>query len=87
MSDNVNHPAHYGGENNPYETIKVLRRWLTPEQYVGFLLGNSLKYLSRVGKKGDALEDAAKARWYANAYVEFLKESTDANADSGSRVS
>lgn len=72
--DTVNHPKHYGGEANPYETIKVLRQWLSPEQYAGFLLGNSLKYLSRVGKKGDALEDAAKARWYADAYVSFLKE-------------
>ena len=77
MSEQVDHPHHYGGADNPFETIKVLRAWLTPEQYGGFLRGNALKYLSRVGKKGDAGEDAAKARWYANAYVEFLKESTN----------
>lgn len=40
--DAVEHPAHYGGKDDVYETIKVLRRWLTPEQYAGFLLGNSL---------------------------------------------
>lgn len=22
MSDNVNHPSHYGGEDNPYEAIE-----------------------------------------------------------------
>ncbi len=27
MSDMVNHPAHYGGENNPYEVIKVIEAW------------------------------------------------------------
>jgi hypothetical protein len=72
--EQVDHPAHYGGGDNPFETIKVLRAWLTPEQYTGFLLGNALKYLSRVGKKGNALTDVEKARWYATAYTEFLKE-------------
>lgn len=27
MSDAVNHPAHYGGEDNPYEAIKVIEAW------------------------------------------------------------
>jgi hypothetical protein len=71
---NVDHPAHYGGHDNPFECIKVLRAWLTPEQFSGFLLGNCLKYLSRLGKKGDLLEDLAKARWYADAYLNYLKE-------------
>lgn len=61
--DSVNHPTHYGGDT-PYETIKVLKAWLTPEEYRGFLIGNAIKYLSRAGKKGDALEDQKKAAWY-----------------------
>lgn len=74
MADAVNNPAHYGGADNPHETIKCLKAWLTPEQYQGFLLGNALKYLSRLGKKGDAVEDAMKARWYADELVKTLKE-------------
>ena len=70
----VNHPSHYGGEENPYETIKVLRSWMTPEQYTGFLLGNAIKYLSRAGKKGKLVEDLEKARWYVTEYVNTLKE-------------
>jgi len=70
MSDEVNHPGHYGGADNPYETIKVLEAWLTPEEYVGFLKGNALKYLSRHRQKG-GLKDLKKAQWYQNALVEF----------------
>lgn len=73
--ETVNHPPHYGGEENPYETIKVLRNWMTPEQYTGFLLGNAIKYLSRAGKKGKLVEDLEKARWYVTEYVNTLKES------------
>jgi hypothetical protein len=81
MSDTLDHPAHYGGKDNPFETIKVLRAWLTAEQYSGFLLGNCLKYLSRLGKKGDPLEDLAKAHWYADAYLSYLKETRHNDRD------
>jgi len=74
MAETVNHPPHYGGGDNPYETIRVLRAWMTSEQLAGFCLGNALKYLSRAGKKGDALEDLQKARWYLDYYISFLKE-------------
>lgn len=50
---------YYGGEDNPYEAIKVIEAW-----ELGFALGNVLKYISRAGKKGDALEDLDKAVWY-----------------------
>jgi hypothetical protein len=70
----VNHPSHYGGASNTHETIKCLRAWLTPEQYKGFLMGNAIKYLSRLGKKGEEAEDAAKAKWYANELENFCKE-------------
>lgn len=59
MPEMVDHPAHYGGADNPYEAIKVIEAW-----DLGFCLGNAVKYISRAGKKGDALEDLKKARWY-----------------------
>jgi hypothetical protein len=57
----VNHPAHYGGGDNPYEAIKVIDAWS-----LGFCLGNTVKYISRAGRKDPAkrLEDLKKARWY-----------------------
>lgn len=55
----VDHPAHYGGADNTYEAIKVIEAW-----ELGFNLGNTVKYISRAGKKGPALEDLKKAAWY-----------------------
>jgi hypothetical protein len=55
----VNHPSHYGGEDNPYETIKVIEAW-----QLNFNLGNVIKYISRAGKKGSKTEDLQKALWY-----------------------
>jgi hypothetical protein len=69
--ERVNHPAHYGGDT-VYETIKVLKAWLPREQYLGFLRGNAIKYQSRLGKKGAALEDALKAKWYQDELAKEL---------------
>lgn len=68
----VNHPSHYGGDT-VYETVKVLRAWLPWEQYLGFLRGNAIKYLSRAGKKGAARLDAEKATWYSKRLEEELR--------------
>ena len=73
MTETVNHPAHYGGDT-VYETIKVLEAWLTPEEFVGFLKGNAIKYLSRAGKKGNREtvdEDNRKAEWYLNYLIAY----------------
>lgn len=55
----VNHPAHYGGANNPYEAIKVIEAW-----NLNFCLGNTVKYIGRADHKGNKLEDLKKAAWY-----------------------
>jgi hypothetical protein len=67
--DPVDHPAHYGGADSPYEAIKVVEAWR-----LGFCLGNVVKYLSRAGKKGDPLEDLKKARWYLDREIENLEK-------------
>ncbi len=74
--ERVDHPAHYGGGDNPYETIKVLEAWMTEEEIIGFLKGNAIKYLSRAGKHviGDpALQDAKKGRWYVDRLIQRLE--------------
>ena len=73
MPDAVDHPVHYGGEGNPYECILVIEAW-----GLGFALGNCLKYISRAGKKGDALEDLLKARWYLDREIRRLENVVDA---------
>lgn len=64
MSDPVNHPKHYGGEEDPYEAIKVIEAW-----ELDFHLGNAVKYISRAGKKGSRSEDLKKAIWYLQRVV------------------
>lgn len=61
----VNHPQHYGGADNPYEAIKVIEAW-----ELGFCLGNTVKYISRAGKKDDVLQDLKKARWYLDREIQ-----------------
>jgi len=67
MKEKVDHPDHYGGENNPYEAIKINEAW-----GLDFHLGNVVKYISRAGKKSEnALEDMRKAKWYLDRWLEI----------------
>lgn len=70
MSEQVNHPKHYGGADNPYEAIKVIEAW-----DLGFCLGNTVKYISRAGKKeiDKTVQDLEKAKWYLEREIEKLK--------------
>ena len=69
----VNHPIHYGGDTT-YECIKVLKNWMSKDEYIGFCKGNTLKYLARVGKKDKALQEYKKAAWYLNKLIEAMEE-------------
>jgi len=67
MKEKVDHPDHYGGENNPYEAIKIIEAW-----GLDFHLGNVVKYISRAGKKSEnVLEDMRKAKWYLDRWLEI----------------
>lgn len=68
----VDHPAHYGGADDPYEAIKVIEAWR-----LGFCLGNTVKYISRVGKKGNPIEDLKKAKWYLDHYIKKIESEVD----------
>jgi hypothetical protein len=72
MKENVNHPAHYGGEHNAYEAIKVIEAW-----NLDFCLGNVVKYISRSGKKNSEVEDLKKALWYLKRKIEQIESSTN----------
>lgn len=73
MSEAVDHPAHYGGESNVYETIKVIEAWR-----LNFNLGNCVKYISRADRKGNRLEDLRKALWYLQRETEATVAETGA---------
>lgn len=65
--DDVNHPKHYT-EGRKYETIEVIEDWK-----LDFCLGNALKYISRAGRKNDAVEDLKKAVWYIERRIKQLE--------------
>lgn len=70
-NDMVNHPPHYGGENNPYEVIKVCEEWgLDKDAY----LFNVVKYVARAGKKDTLkeIEDLKKALFYLERKIKNL---------------
>jgi len=69
--EHINHPSHYGGGNNEYEAIKVIDAW-----DLGFSLGNTVKYISRAGKKGTDKEliDLKKALWYLQHHINQLED-------------
>lgn len=69
--EQVNHPDHYGGSSNVYEAIKVIDAW-----NLGFSLGNTVKYISRAGKKNKdkELEDLKKAAWYLQHHINQLEQ-------------
>lgn len=75
----VNHPQHYGVEDNLYEAIKVIEAWK-----LDFCLGNTVKYISRAGKKDNIVQDLKKAKWYLERKINQLEEASERSAISAS---
>ena len=65
--DNVKRPAHYQIIDG-IESIDVIARSMTVEQFKGFCLGNILKYRIRAGKKDSLEQDIAKANEYEKIF-------------------
>ena len=74
--EQVNNPTHYGGVDSPYEAIKVIEAW-----ELGFHLGNTVKYISRAGKKepDKLLQDLKKAHRYLDRKIKEIEKDKWAN--------
>lgn len=72
----VNHPAHYGGDTT-YEVIKVTDAWLTPEENLGAMKFQVIKYVARAGKKDPSklVQDLEKTRWYLDRAIALARAS------------
>lgn len=62
--DMVQHPPHY--TFSKYEVIDVLEAWFSTDP----LLWQVGKYISRAGRKGPALQDLKKAKFYLERAIE-----------------
>ncbi len=76
--DIVSRPKHYNSHPSGVEAVQVC-------ELISFNLGNALKYLWRVGLKGDAVEDLSKSEWYlyrelglVDRYPSMVRAGTDA---------
>lgn len=73
--DIIARPAHYI-DGRKYEPRKVIRDW-----DLNFNLGNAVKYISRAGRKGSALEDLRKAKQYLEFEIEELEHEIQSNVE------
>lgn len=65
-SDLVNHPPHYKDHPSGVECITIAEGF-------NYNKGNAIKYLWRAGKKGDAVPDLKKARWYIDREIQRVE--------------
>ena len=79
--DLVNHPPHYNkGGMEVIEVIELVTGGGTDgkrtgdQGFVGYLLGNILKYLLRFRHKGKPIEDLKKARWYLDKLISVVSD-------------
>lgn len=61
--DSVTKPQHYADKE--IEVIDYIRDTLTTEEFIGYCVGNVIKYVSRWRSKGGE-EDLKKAQTYIN---------------------
>lgn len=64
--DPVFKPKHYHGHPAGIECIQIT-------EHMNFNLGNVVKYIWRAGKKGPAMEDLEKAKWYLDREIVRLR--------------
>lgn len=75
----VNNPSHY--KLLGMETIEIIARSMTLEQWRGFCLGNVLKYRIRAGKKGEVKQCLKKAERFEFLFEEHKNKTIKENLD------
>ena len=73
--DTVKRPQHYNFGN--IECIDAIESMLEPDEFIGYLRGNALKYRWRFRYKGKPIEDLRKARWYEDKLTDYLLGNQD----------
>lgn len=65
-TEQVNHPAHYGDKDSPYEVIKIIKHF-----GLNFAMGSVLQYVLRAGKKDPNPKIHIQDLRKAIAFLEF----------------
>lgn len=67
--------THYQLWDN-VDAIDIIKSMLTPEEYIGYLKGNILKYQLRLGKKDSIENDVIKIKDYTNELINITYKDT-----------
>lgn len=68
----VNHPVHYN--QGSIECIDAIQAARGDEATKEFCICNAIKYLWRLGHKDEPVQEAKKAIWYINKYIELSEK-------------
>lgn len=68
--DEVTKPEHYN--SGGIECIEAIKASMAPEEFKGYLKGNTIKYLWRYSYKGKPAQDLKKAQWYLAKLLEAV---------------
>jgi predicted RNA-binding protein with PUA domain len=79
MTDPVNKVPHYN--EGEIECIAAIEASMSPEEFLGALKFNVMKYTWRYRKKGKGANDLAKAQYYLNLLAERVKAQEQRAAD------
>lgn len=77
QDNQINSPEHYNQGN--IECIDALESMCSPEEFMGFLRCNVLKYLWRVNHKDNTKQDIMKADWYLRRFINFQSAYSQVN--------
>lgn len=69
--DPVDHPSHY--TEGSIECIDALESALGHDAFIGFCVGNAIKYAWRHRHKGTPVTDLRKAQWYLERALERIE--------------
>ena len=74
MNHPVHSPSHY--TKGRIEAIDIIEDVVSgaPEPVVGYLIGQTLKYILRAWYKGDTRQDLQKAAWYLERAIIRLSD-------------
>lgn len=66
--------SHY--DSTKIQPIEFMQSIFTPQEFEGFLKGNIIKYIQRLGKKDEPLKESAKILRYAQWLHDFYSGKT-----------
>lgn len=70
-------PDHYN--SGPIECIDAIEASMSRDEFLGYLKGNTMKYLWRYGYKGKPEEDLNKAEWYLDKLTTTYSKGVNSN--------